>query len=56
MPLFIVNGSVSVVMNTFDGITNWIVGMILVDRANKSSRKKNYSEKVHLYETGQRID
>ena len=54
-PLFIVNGSVSIVMNTFDGITNWIVGMILVDRANKSSRKAVKAKMIYALKKGANI-
>lgn len=55
VPLFIVNGSVSIVMNTFDGITNWIVGMILVDRANKSSRKAVKDKMIYALKKGANI-
>ena len=39
MPVYLLNGSVSIVMNSFDGITNWLAGMILVDRTSRDSRR-----------------
>lgn len=49
---FIVNGSVSIVMNSFDGITNWIVGMIIVNRANKDSRKAVKTKMIYSLRKG----
>lgn len=36
---YFLNGSIDVTLNTKFGITNWIAGMILVDRADKESRR-----------------
>ncbi len=52
---FIVNGSVSIVMNSFDGITNWIVGMILVNRADKDSRKAAKDKMIYALRMGASI-
>lgn len=52
---FIVNGSVSIVMNSFDGITNWIVGMILVNRADKDSRKAVKNKMIYALRMGESI-
>lgn len=55
VPLYIVNGSVKVIMNSFDGILNWIGGMILFDRANKKSRKAVKEKMVYALEKGANI-
>ena len=53
--LYLVNGSVSVVMNSIDGITNWITGMILVDRASKSSRRAAKDKMIYALKNGANI-
>ena len=55
VPLYIVNGSVKVIMNSFDGILNWIGGMILFDRANKKSRKAVKEKMIYALEKGANI-
>jgi len=49
---YILNGSVSVVMRSVDGITNWIVGMILVDRTDKSSRRAAKEKMIYALQHG----
>ncbi len=42
-------------MNTKEGITNWIVGIILVDRADKSSRKALKDKMIYALKKGGNI-
>ncbi len=55
VPLYIVNGSVSIVMHSFDGITNWIAGMILLDRSDKQSRSSAKEKMVYALQSGANI-
>ena len=55
MPVYLLNGSVSIVMNSFDGITNWLAGMILVDRASRDSSKAAKEKMIYAIERGASI-
>lgn len=54
-PSYIVNGCPSIILNTFDGITNWLVGIILVDRANKDSRESVKKKMIYALQKGASI-
>lgn len=52
---YVLNGSISQVFNSFDGITAWLAGMILVDRTNKSSRASSKDKMVYALKLGASI-
>lgn len=52
---YVLNGSLSQVFKSFDGITNWIVGMILVDRADKKSRVAAKNKMIYALKSGASI-
>ena len=52
---YVLNGSVSQVFKSFDGITNWIAGMILVDRADKKSRVSAKNKMIYALKSGASI-
>lgn len=55
MPVYLLNGSVSIVMNSFDGFTNWLAGMILVDRTSRDSRRAAKEKMIYAIEKGASI-
>lgn len=52
---YVLNGSLSQVFKSFDGITNWIAGMILVDRADKRSRIAAKNKMIYALKSGASI-
>lgn len=52
---YILNGSLPQVFNSFDGITSWIVGTILVNRADKESRAAAKEKMVYALKNGASI-
>lgn len=52
---YILNGSLPQVFNTFDGITSWIVGVILVNRADKESRAAAKEKMIYALKNGASI-
>lgn len=52
---YMLNGSISQVFKSFDGITAWIAGMVLVDRTDKESRASAVSKLVRALELGSSV-
>ena len=52
---YVLNGSISQVLNSFDGITAWLAGMILVDRTDKTSRASSKDKMVYALKLGTSI-
>lgn len=52
---YVLNGSLSQVLKSFDGITNWLVGMILVDRTSKESRAAAKEKMIYALKLGASI-
>lgn len=52
---YVLNGSLPQVFKTFDGITAWIAGMILVDRDSKESRAASKDKMVYALKLGASI-
>lgn len=52
---YVLNGSMKTVFKSFDGITSWLAGMILVDRADKESRKSAKEKMVYALKLGASI-
>lgn len=44
------NGSLSQVLKSIDGITSWLVGMIMIDRTDKKSRNSAVDKMVRVLE------
>lgn len=53
--VYILNGSLSQVFKSFDGITAWLVGMIIVDRTDKESRSSSIEKLVRVLELGSSV-
>lgn len=53
--VYVVNGSVSTVMNSFLGIENWAVGVIMLNRADKASRKAAIDKMIYALQKGASI-
>lgn len=49
---YVLNGSLLQVFKSFDGITNWLAGMILVDRTSKESRAASREKMVYALKNG----
>lgn len=49
---YMLNGSLLQVFNSFDGITAWIAGMVIMDRADKESRASAVDKLVRVLELG----
>ncbi|MGN1198572.1 MAG: lysophospholipid acyltransferase family protein [Acetatifactor sp.] len=52
---YMLNGSISQVFKSFDGITAWIAGMVLVDRTDKESPASAVSKLVRALELGSSV-
>lgn len=52
---YVLNGSLETVFKSFDGITAWLAGMILVDRADKESRKSAKEKMIYALKSGASI-
>lgn len=52
---YVLNGSLPQVLRSFDGITNWLVGMILVDRTSKESRVAAKEKMIYALKLGASI-
>ena len=52
---YILNGVPAQVFNSFDGITSWLVGMILIDRTNKESRVSSVEKMLRALKLGSSI-
>jgi len=52
---YMLNGSISQVFKSFDGITAWLAGMVLVDRTDKGSRASAVSKLVRALELGSSV-
>ena len=52
---YMLNGSTLQVFNSFDGITAWIAGMILVDRTDKQSRASSVDKMVRVLKLGSSV-
>lgn len=47
---YMLNGSLSQVFNSFDGITAWLAGMVIIDRTDKESRTSSIDKLVRVLE------
>ncbi len=52
---YMLNGSTLQVFNSFDGITAWVAGMILVDRTDKQSRASSVDKMVRVLKLGSSV-
>lgn len=52
---YMLNGSLPTVFKSFDGITAWLAGFVLVDRTDKSSRASTVDKLVRVLELGSSI-
>ena len=52
---YILNGSLSQVFKSFDGITAWLAGMIIIDRTDKESRASSIDKLVRVLELGSSV-
>lgn len=52
---YVLQGSLTEVFKTIDGITAWLVGMILVDRTDKESRASVISKMVRVLKFGSNV-
>ena len=52
---YMLNGSLKQIFNSFDGITAWLAGMVIVDRTDKESRKSSIDKMVRVLELGSSI-
>ena len=52
---YMLNGSISQVFKSFDGITAWLAGMVLVDRTDKESRASSVGKLVRVLELGSSV-
>lgn len=49
---YMLNGSLSQVFESFDGITAWLAGMVIIDRTDKESRSSSIDKLVRVLELG----
>lgn len=52
---YVLNGSISQVLKSFDGVTAWLAGTVLVDRTDKESRASVVSKLVRVLELGSSV-
>lgn len=49
---YMLNGSLSQVFHSFDGITAWLAGMVIIDRTDKKSRSSSIEKLVKVLQLG----
>ena len=52
---YMLNGSMSQVFKSFDGITAWLAGMVIIDRTDKESRSSSIDKLVRVLELGSSV-
>lgn len=52
---YMLNGSISQVFKSFDGVTAWLAGMVLVDRTDKESRASVIEKLARVLELGSSV-
>ena len=52
---YVLNGSLSQVFKSFDGVTAWLAGMVLIDRTDKESRASSIRKLVRVIELGSSV-
>lgn len=52
---YILNGSLSQIFKSFDGITAWLVGMVIIDRTDKESRASSIDKLVRVLKLGSSV-
>lgn len=52
---YMLNGSLLQVFESFDGITAWLAGMVIIDRTDKESRSSSIDKLVRVLELGSSV-
>lgn len=52
---YMLNGSLLQVFKSFDGITAWLAGMVIIDRTDKESRSSSIDKLVRVLELGSSV-
>ena len=52
---YVLNGVPSQVLHSFDGITSWLAGMVMIDRTDKKSRSSAIDKLVRVLKLGSSV-